>query len=71
MSTKRVVGFLLALYAGVVEPDADDEGRHEVHAVRGVKEGETVLISTDTNKMRIAEALGVRPTRWGRPQSSS
>ena len=24
----------------------------------GVKEGETVLISTDTNKMRIAEALG-------------
>ena len=32
----------------------------------GVKEGETVLISTDTNKLGSPKPSEARPTRWGR-----
>ena len=71
MSTKEWSVSYWHYMPGASSPMQMMKGAMKCMQCGGVKEGETVLISTDTNKLRIAEALGARPTRWGRRPSSS
>ena len=58
MSTKEWSVAYWHYMPGASSPMQMMKGAMKAMQCGGVKEGETVLISTDTNKMRIAEALG-------------
>ena len=58
MSTKEWSVAYWHYMPGASSPMQMMKGAMKCMQCGGVKEGETVLISTDTNKLRIAEALG-------------
>jgi len=67
MSGRGEWNILLALPPRTIQSDQMMRGAMKCMDCGGVKPGETVLISTDTNKLRIAEALAGRLCRGGDP----